>query len=103
MKVLLFYEMFPDAMPKAIENFPAHRARLEAFHARGVLLGAGPMGNPPEGAMGMFTTREAVEEFVAGDPFVLNGVVAKWRLVEWYAEFTEPGAGTSTGSVTGES
>ncbi|MCD6024251.1 MAG: hypothetical protein K0Q91_1167 [Fibrobacteria bacterium] len=90
MKTLLFYEMAPDSMAKAMENFPAHRARLAAFHARGVLLGAGPMGNPPEGAMGLFTSREAAEEFVAGDPFALNGVAAKWRLLEWYAEFTEP-------------
>jgi uncharacterized protein len=94
MKVLMFYEMAPNGMAKAMENFPAHRARLEAFHARGVLLGAGPLGNPPEGALGMFTTRAAAEEFVAGDPFVLNGVVSKWRLVEWHAEFTEPPPGT---------
>jgi hypothetical protein len=44
---------------------------------------AGPLGNPPEGALAIFTTREAAEEFIAGDPFVNNGVVAKWRLVEW--------------------
>jgi uncharacterized protein YciI len=90
MKTLLFYEMAADGMAKAMENFPAHHARLKDFHARGVLLGAGPMGNPPEGALGIFTSREAAEEFVAGDPFALNGVAAKWRLLEWNAEFTEP-------------
>ncbi len=26
---------------------------------------------------------EAAEEFVAGDPFVTNGVVGRWRIVEW--------------------
>ncbi|HUR81164.1 MAG TPA: hypothetical protein VM733_10380 [Thermoanaerobaculia bacterium] len=43
----------------------------------------GPLGNPPEGALGIFTTREAAEEFVQGDPFVANGVVGKWRIVQW--------------------
>ena len=44
---------------------------------------AGPYANPAEGALGIFTSREAAEEFVRGDPFILNGVAAKWRLVEW--------------------
>jgi uncharacterized protein YciI len=31
----------------------------------------------------VFTTREAAEEFVAGDPFVGNGVVAEWSIRSW--------------------
>jgi hypothetical protein len=34
-------------------------------------------------AMGVFTTREAAEEFIAGDPFVVNGVVASWAVRPW--------------------
>jgi len=33
--------------------------------------------------MAIFTTREAAEEFVAGDPFVINGVVRSWEVREW--------------------
>lgn len=87
MKIVMFYDVAPDAGPKLKSNFPAHRARLDEFHARGVLLAAGPLGNPPEGAMGIFTTREAAEEFIKGDPFVSSGAVRKWRLVEWNAAF----------------
>ena len=83
MKVLMFYETAPDALAEARQYFPAHRARLEEFHGRGVLLMAGPYGNPPVGALGVFTTREAAEEFVRDDPFVLNGVVARYRFHEW--------------------
>ena len=36
-----------------------------------------------EGSMGIFTTREAAEEFAQGDPFVLHGVVARWHVREW--------------------
>jgi hypothetical protein len=35
------------------------------------------------GSMSIFTTREAAEEFAAGDPFVLNGVVSGWQIREW--------------------
>lgn len=83
MKVLMFYETAPDALAEARQYFPAHRARLEEFHRRGVLLMAGPYGNPPVGALGVFTTREAAEEFVRDDPFVLHGVVARYRFHEW--------------------
>lgn len=84
MKTIMFYEVAPDGMAKAQANVAAHRARLQEFHARGVLLMAGPFANPLEGAMGVFTTRAAAEEFIQGDPFVLNGVVAKWTLREWH-------------------
>jgi uncharacterized protein YciI len=83
MKIVMFYEVAQDGLTKVMANYDAHRARLNEFHSRGVLLMAGPMGNPPEGAMGVFTSREAAEEFIQGDPFVVNGVVSKWRLVEW--------------------
>jgi uncharacterized protein len=83
MKIVMFYEVTPEGLAKVMENFAAHRERLQVFHDRGELLMAGPLGNPPEGALGIFTTREAAEEFVKGDPFVVNGVVSKWRLVEW--------------------
>lgn len=87
MKYVSFYEVAPDAMPKVMEHFPAHRARLEEFHARGELVAAGPLGAPPTGAMGIFNSREAAEAFVRGDPFVVHGLVANWRIVEWKAAF----------------
>jgi len=82
-KVLMFYEVAADGLAKVQANFPAHRARLDEFHARGVLLMAGPYGAPPVGALGVFTSREAAEEFVKGDPFVLNGVVDRYTLHDW--------------------
>jgi uncharacterized protein YciI len=87
MKIVSFYEMAPDALPKIMTHYPAHRARLDEFHDRGLIVAAGPLGNAPEGAMAIFPTREAAEEFIKGDPFVVNGLVSKWRLVEWNAAF----------------
>jgi uncharacterized protein YciI len=56
---------------------------LDEFHRRGLLLMAGPLANPKDGALGVFTSRDGAEEFIAGDPFVLNGVVRAWRVEEW--------------------
>lgn len=83
MKVVMLYEVAPDGLSRARDHYPGHRARLDEFRARGSLLMAGPFLNPAEGAMGVFTSREAAEEFIRGDPFVANGVVAKWTLREW--------------------
>ena len=87
MKFISLYDMAPGAMPQLMTHFPAHRAVVEAFHARGELVAAGPLGNPPEGAMAIFNTREGAEEFVKADPFVTEGLVSSWRIVEWKAAF----------------
>ena len=83
MKVLLFYEVAADGLSKVNDHFAAHRVRLDEFHARGVLLMAGPYGAPPLGALGVFTTRDAAEDFIKGDPFVLNGIVSRYTLHDW--------------------
>ncbi len=83
MKYVMFYETAPDAIEKARTHYPAHRTRLDEFHRRGVLLMAGPWSNPAEGALGIFVSREAAEEFIKEDPFVVNGVISKWTIKEW--------------------
>ena len=88
-KYVLFYQSAEDARSKAPAHFPAHMARLNQFHDRGTLLMVGPFGNPQEeGAMSIFTTREAAEEFAKGDPFVVNGVVGGWKILEWNETFS---------------
>ena len=73
-----------DFLPLARQHGPAHVQRLHYFHGRGVLLMAGTFDEPMNGdAMGIFTSRVAAEKFIAGDPFVLNGVVATWALRPW--------------------
>ena len=83
MKYLMFCELAPDGLSRVQANLVGHQSRLKEFHARGSLLMAGPYGSPPLGAVGIFTSREAADEFIAGDPFVLNGVVEKYRVHEW--------------------
>jgi len=83
-KYVVFYRSADDVMSKAPLHYPAHSARAAEFHARGVLPMIGAFADPQgQGSMGIFMTREAAEEFVRGDPFVLNGVVSNWEIREW--------------------
>jgi len=75
--------MAADGLSKAKEYFNEHRKRLNEFHKRGVLLMAGPLANPSDGAIGIFTNSEAAKEFISGDPFIINGAVENYKLVEW--------------------
>lgn len=90
-KYVVFYQSADDVASKAPAHFPAHFARGQEFHAQGTLLMFGTFGNPhEEGAMAVFTTREAAEEFINGDPFVLNGVIRNWYIREWNEVFVQP-------------
>ena len=84
MKDVLTDRAVPDFLPLAREHGPAPVARLHEFRARGLLLLVGTLDEPMNGdALGIFTTREGAEEFVAGDPFVLNGVVRGHEIRDW--------------------
>ncbi|MBA3327186.1 MAG: hypothetical protein H0T43_02645 [Solirubrobacterales bacterium] len=84
MRYVLLYESAPDALTKVPEHFPAHSAWADEFHDRGDLLLIGAFANPQEqGSMAIFTSREAAEASVAGDPFVRNGVVSGHEIREW--------------------
>ena len=81
---VLLYESADDVATKAPPVFPAHKARLDEFHARGQLLMVGTFADPQaEGSMAIFASRQGAEEFVAGDPFVLTGVVKSWQIRQW--------------------
>jgi uncharacterized protein len=89
-KYVLFYEAAEDVRSRAPSHFPAHRARWADFHARGTLLMIGPFANAQDGAMAIFTTREAAEQFARGDPFVQHGVVRAWHIREWNEALVAP-------------
>ena len=89
MKYLLVYEN--GDLSRAAAHFPEHRARWKQFADKSLLMMVGPVLNSPLfGALGVFVTREAAEEFANGDPFVLNGVVARWSIAEWKEALVNP-------------
>jgi len=90
-RAVVLYASAPDVLSRAPAHFPAHKARLDAFHGRGDLLGVGTFGDPQaEGSMAIFANRAAAEAFVAEDPFVLNGVVASYAIRDWDDAYGTP-------------
>ena len=84
MKYVLFYTPAEDVTAKAPLHFPAHQARIGAFHDRGDILMVGTFADAEtQGSMAIFPTRESAEAFVSGDPFVLEGVVRSYEIREW--------------------
>jgi uncharacterized protein YciI len=83
-KYVLFYESADGLAEKAPLHIEAHREHWPPYLERGELLMIGPFGEAQEqGAMSVFTTRGAAEDFARNDPFVLNGVVSSWEVREW--------------------
>jgi uncharacterized protein YciI len=81
---VVLYESADDVASRAPAQFPAHKARLDQFHAAGDLIMVGTFGDPQaQGSMAVFASREAAERFVEGDPFVLNGVVRRHEIRDW--------------------
>ena len=66
-----------------------HRQHWDVFRAARTLLAIGPMEDPAEGALAIFTSREAAEQFARSDPFVTGGVVGNWDVTGWQEAILE--------------
>ncbi|GAA2060164.1 YciI family protein [Leifsonia soli] len=83
-----YYDADPDAGPehfqRLVETYPRHRAYLDEFATGGDVLMIGTFGDPAtQGSMAIFRSRDAAERFIAGDPFVTEGLVFRIRIQDW--------------------
>ena len=95
MRYVLFYSYVPDVAERIMPHLDAHLQHVRDAHARGEM----PMGGQLTGtghaqAMGVFTSREAAERFLAGDPLVRHHVVVRSEIAEFQDLFEEVGAAT---------
>jgi len=86
MKAVVIYEPGTASMDTIMATFPRHKVLVDAFAARGEVLGIGAFAGGREGSMGIFKDREAAEAFVAQDPFVLEGLVSNYKIRDWSDE-----------------
>ena len=83
-RYVVLYESGPDVLALAPLHMAAHSAHAQDYAGRGLLLGIGTFEQPEiNGSMAVLVSREAAEEFAAGDPFVLHGVAARYRVRAW--------------------
>ena len=82
---LLFYDGAPDYLDRRPLYRDAHLAHAWAAAERGDLVVAGALADPVDGAVLMFQGQDAsvAEEFARADPYVLNGLIARWHVREW--------------------
>ncbi len=83
---LLMYDVADDYAIRRATFREAHlRAAWEAA-GRGELVLGGALVNPLDGAVLLFKGESAdvAEQFAKADPYVLNGVITRWRVREWH-------------------
>ena len=86
MHYLLFYEKAPGSAEREGPLRAAHRAYAQAAVRRGELVLGGSLADPADGtAVLLFRADSAAtaEAFAAADPYVLNGIVNRWRVRPW--------------------
>jgi uncharacterized protein len=84
MHLLLEYTLADDYLERRGALREEHLSLLRAAHERGELLLAGALPDPFDRALVVWTApREVVEEFVARDPYVAQGLVTGWTIRPW--------------------
>jgi uncharacterized protein YciI len=80
-KAVIIGEGAGASMEAVMEVYPRHKAVVDAFRARGEVIGIGPFAD--RGNMGIFRTREAAEAFSKQDPFILEGLIKSFVIRDW--------------------
>ena len=81
MKTVVIGESSGVSMDIIMSVYPRHKAVVDGFIERGEVIGIGPFTD--RGNMAIFKTREAAEEFVTQDPFILEGLVRSYTIRDW--------------------
>ena len=81
MKAVIIGEPSGASREAIMAVYPRHKAVVDAFKARGEVIGIGPFADL--GNMGLFRTREAAEEFAKQDPFILEGLIKSFVIRDW--------------------
>lgn len=82
---LLFYDVADDYLARRAALRDGHLEKAWASHQRGELVLGGALADPVDGAVLLFRAadRAVVEDFARSDPYVVHGLVVRWRVREW--------------------
>ena len=85
MYYVLLYDYAEDVAQRRGPFRDEHLGLLTRLHGEGQVALAGAWVDPLDGAAIVFkaASPKVVEEFVAADPYVVNGLVTRWRIREW--------------------
>jgi uncharacterized protein len=85
MHFLLWYDVVPDYADRRKALRSAHLEHAQRAVARGDLILGGALAKPIDGAVLLFQgdSPAVAEAFATADPYVVNGLVTRWRVREW--------------------
>ena len=83
--LLLSYDYVADILERRPPHREAHLERIATWIADHGMRAAGPVGDPPTGALFVFGDIPVaeVEAFAEGDPYVAAGLVTARRITPW--------------------
>jgi uncharacterized protein YciI len=81
----LVYDVVANFVERRAPFREAHLELLREALERGFLVMAGPLGDPPDGALLIFRADSTapVEALAQADPYVTAGLVTAWRVRPW--------------------
>jgi len=81
---VLQYDAVDDFINRRTPYREEHLRLIREAHARGEIVMAGALGNPPDGGLLVFKAEiEVAENFARRDPYVVNGLVTRWVVRPW--------------------
>ena len=82
---VLIYYVAVDYVERRIPYRAEHLHLAREAQKRGDLILGGALADPVDRALLIFrcSDRSVVEEFVANDPYVSNGLVMRWEIRPW--------------------
>lgn len=82
---VLLYEVVDNFVARRGPHRAAHLERAQTAKARGELILAGALGDPPTRALLVFRSadRATAEAFAKADPYVREGLVRRWEVQPW--------------------
>jgi uncharacterized protein YciI len=81
----LIYYLANDYMERRPQFREEHLKLATESNQRGEMILAGAFSDPPDKALLIFhvTDKSVIEDFVNKDPYVNNGLIAKWEIRAW--------------------
>lgn len=94
MHYLLLYDFISDYLERRAAFRTEHLRLAWAAQGRGELLLAGAFAEPTDGAVLLFSgdSPRVAEQFAAADPYVMHGLVTRWRVRQWHTVVGEQAA-----------
>jgi hypothetical protein len=82
---VLIYHLVDDYMTRRTQFREEHLKMAKELNQKDELILAGAFSGPPYKALLIFRVNDksVIEEFIKKDPYVKNGLIAKWEIRPW--------------------